>query len=581
MNKIDIESILRDKVPNLFVKYPKFISAGIVKFLSGLLKISEINKFQQLNGNSFGIDFINNIFDYLNFSYVMSERSRTSIPSEGKVVIVSNHPLGGLDGLALLKAVHEVRQDVKIIANDILMQIDNLKELFLPFDLFTPVSQKENIKNIEQAILNDECVIFFPAGEVSRMSWGGIKDGKWKKGAIRFATKSQSPILPAFVEAKNSFCFYFLSMLWRRTGMFLLPRELFLQRNKQITIKFGDLIPPDKISSAINQNLQMSLIRQHTYRIGKGKKGIFATEKTIIHPVPVKLVKSELVKSDLLGQTSDGMKIYLCKKAQCPNVLKEISRLRETTFRKVGEGTGKSYDTDIYDDYYHHIVLWDEEALEIAGSYRLGITSEVVAQHGIEGLYNASQFHINPSFNDILSQSIELGRSFIQQKYWRSNALDYIWQGIGAFVQKNPSIRYLWGAVSLSNAYPEAAKALIVSYYQKWYQGNADYATPMIPYQMSKLQEQEANGILVGETPEQDMLILKKTLKAYGLSVPVLYRRYTELCNYGGARFVSFCIDVKFMNAIDGIVLVDLTQLKDEYKERYYGQKSFESDNSK
>lgn len=575
MKKINLQEILIEKAPSLFKKYPAFVSVLLLFFLEKLFKIKQINEFIEKNGHLKGIDFINALFDELNFTYNISEKSKYRIPAEGKAIVVSNHPLGGLDGLALVKAIYEIRHDVKIVANDVLSHIDNLKEFFLPFDLFNPIGQKENIRRIEQALANDEIVIFFPAGEVSRFSISGIKDGKWKKGALRFAKIANAPILPAFIKARNSILFYLLSLIWRPIGMYLLPRELFKQRNKTITIKFGDLIPEKNLEKAINQKMQLSLLRKHTYRIGKGKKGIFATEQAIIHPVPVKLLKNDLQNSVLLGKTYDGKRIYVCKKETAPNILREIARLREITFRKVGEGTGKALDTDVYDNHYHHIVLWDEEELDIIGSYRLGITNEIIAEHGINGLYNSSQFVLHPEFNEVLSQSIELGRSFIQQKYWRSNALDYIWQGIGAFLQKYPNIRYLWGAVSISNSYSELAKVLIVSYYKKWYQGNEKYATPFKPFIISKLQEEEANAILTGTTYEEDYRILKSTLKNLGFSVPVLYRRYTELCNYGGAKFITFSVDEGFMNAIDGLILVDLQDLRPEYKERYYHQKSF------
>jgi putative hemolysin len=575
MQKIDLQLILLDKAPFLFKKFPSFISIFVLFLFEKLLKIKLINSFIERNRHLKGIDFINSLFDELNFTYNVSDKSKNRIPAEGKVIIVSNHPLGGLDGLALLKAVYEVRQDVKIVANDILANIENLKDLFLPFDLFNPIGQKVNIKNIELALTNDEAVIFFPSGEVSRLTFKGIRDGKWKKGALHFAKSTKAPILPAFIKGRNSVLFYALSFIWKPIGMFLLPRELFKQKNKTITIKFGDLIPPESFEKVADQKLQINLLKKHTYRIGKGKSGIYKTEKTIIHPVSAKLLKSDLLKSDLLGQTYDGKKIYVCKKDTAPNIMREISRLREITFRKVGEGTGKSADTDIYDNYYHHIVLWDEDALEIIGSYRLGVTKEIIAQYGVEGLYNSSQFFIHPEFNEVLTQSIELGRSFIQQRYWRSNALDYIWQGIGAFIKKNPDIRYLWGAVSISNSYSEFAKVLIVYYYKKWYQGNEKYATPMTPFVISKLQEEEASAILNGSSYEEDFRILKNTLKTMGYSVPILYKRYTELCNYGGAKFISFSVDESFMNAIDGLILVDLYDLKDEYKERYYQMKSF------
>ncbi len=575
MKKIDLYQILQKKAPKLFHSKPSFIASVILYFLEKILKIRLINSFLERNGHLKGIDFINALFDELNFIYNISEKSKYRIPAEGKVVVVSNHPLGGLDGLALIKCIYEIRRDVKIVANDVLSNIENLKDFFLPFDLFNPIGQKDNIKNIEKALANDEIVIFFPAGEVSRMSWRGIRDGKWKKGAIRFAKYANAPILPAFVVAKNSVLFYLLSLLWRRVGMFLLPRELFKQKNKTITIKFGDLIPISNLDKVVNQKLQLNLLKRHVYRVGKGKREIFATKQAIVHPVPVKLLKQDLNNSILLGNTKDGKKIYVCKKDTAPNILREIGRLREITFRKVGEGTGKVLDNDVYDNHYHHIVLWDEEQLEIIGSYRLGVTSEIIAEHGVMGLYNSSQFIIHEDFDEVLSQSIELGRSFIQQKYWRSNALDYIWQGIGAFIQKYPDIRYLWGAVSISNSYSELAKVLIVSYYKKWYQGNEKYATPINPFVISKLQQQEAEAILTGKTYEEDFVILKNTLKNLGFSIPVLYRRYTELCNYGGAKFVSFSVDEGFMNAIDGLILLDLHDLRPEYKERYYFQKSF------
>jgi len=406
------------------------------------------------------------------------------------------------------------------------------------------------------------------------LSITGIKDGKWKKGAIRFATRNNAPILPAYVKAKNSILFYALSLIYRRIGTFLLPRELFAKRNEIITIKFGDPIPSHNFDNSINSKIQVDLLRRHIYRVGNEKKGIFTTEKTIIHPVPVKLVKDELKVSELLGSTSDGKKIYLCKYDTAPNVIKEISRLREITFRKVGEGTGNSYDADIYDLHYHHLVLWDSEELDIVGAYRLSITNNIIEEKGIEGLYNSSQFHIHKSFDEVLDKSIELGRSFIQQKYWRTNALDYIWQGIGAFIQKYSYIRFLWGAVSISNSYSEPAKAMIVFYYKKWFKGNPDYVTPIKPFQISVKQKEELEAMFVGVNFEEDFRILKGNLKALGYTIPVLYRRYTDICNHGGSLFLTFSIDESFMNAVDGLILVDLHTLKDEYKERYFGQKS-------
>ncbi len=575
MTTINIEEVLRAKLPALFKKFPNFLSKLIVKFFEKLLYVKEVNEFIMKHYDKEGFDFIDALFSHLNFKYKLSESSIGNIPSEGRLVIVSNHPLGGLDGLAIVRAVSEVRSDVKIVANDVLSHIDNLNSIFLPLDMYSTGSQKENISRINQAIANDEAVIFFPSGEVSRMSWTGIKDRKWKKGAVRFAIKNNAPVLPAFIQGRNSIMFYTLSIFWRRIGLFLLPRELFGQRNKSIAIKFGDTIPSIKFDFAVNPRVQMNLLMKHIYRLGQGKKVIFATEKTIMQPVATKLLLPELEKSELIGKTNDGKKIYICKYDDSPNIMTEIARLREITFRLVGEGTGKALDTDEYDKYYYQMVLWDDEEQEIVGAYRLGITEEIIKTHGKEKLYNSTLFQFNNEFDDILSQSIELGRSFIQQKYWKSNALDYIWQGIGAYVQKHSNIRYLWGSVCMSNSYSELAKAMVVHYYEKWYYSRINYAKPKIPFNIPAKRRAELNDIFIGKTLDEDFRILKINLKQLGFSIPVLYRRYTELCNVGGSVFITFSIDQGLMNAVDGLVLDDLHQLRDEYKERYYNHKSF------
>jgi putative hemolysin len=356
----------------------------------------------------------------------------------------------------------------------------------------------------------------------------------------------------------------------------MLPQELFRKRNTNVKIKIGDIIPGNTFkNNNLKLKFQTKLLYQHTYKIGKDKKGIFNTEKTIIHPIDKKLLKIELNNSQILGNTFDGMKIYLVSYNNAPDIIKEIARLRELTFRKVGEGTGKTYDMDIYDIYYKHIVLWDEDELEIVGSYRLGITQEILNQYSKKGLYNASQFELSDTFIQYINDSLEVGRSFIQQKYWRSSALDYIWQGIGAYLSKNPQIKYLWGAVSISDSYPELAKALIVSYYKKWYSTEKYSVIPCLEYHIKKNNVVEVENILDSDNPDNDFKNLKMALKNMGLSLPVLYRRYTELTEYGGSQFVAWCVDVNFNNAIDGLIIVDLSKLKDDMKQRYYNQSSF------
>lgn len=571
MKKIDIKEILQTKTENKIGKLPKYLENLLFLFLNKFLKISEINDFIELNNLKSGIHFIDSLFEYLNVSYEINKYDIERIPSEGRLLVVSNHPLGGLDGLALLKTISEVRSDVRIVANDILLNISNLNNLFLPIDLYSNRKHKQQIEKIEEAFSREEVVILFPAAQVSRLYLNGIYDKKWTNGAVKFSSRYEVPILPAFIHSRNSIMFYISSLINSNLGTLMLPQELFRKRNSKFKIAIGDVIPKSTFKNmSISPKMNSKLLRNHVYRIGKNKKGIFNTEKTIIHPINPRIIKSELNKNILLDTTYDGKKIYLVDYDNGANILREISRLREFTFRKVGEGTGKTCDFDVFDLYYKHIVLWDPVEMQIVGAYRLANCNDVVSNFGKKGLYNSMQFKINDNFNEILEKSIEVGRSFIQPKYWRSNALDFIWQGIGKYLAEYPEIRYLWGAVSISDTYPEIAKGLIISYYNKWYNCTVNYVEPLNNYKITHSSALEIQNILTGKTAQEDYLNLKNALKNYSLTVPILYKRYTEMTEYGSSQFISFCVDIHFNNSIDGLILVDLYRMKQEYKERYY-----------
>ncbi|MFY8160533.1 MAG: lysophospholipid acyltransferase family protein [Candidatus Kapaibacteriota bacterium] len=606
MQNIDIKEIVLSKYPSLEAKFPKPIINLIIIFIGYFTKVNYINDFISKNRDKFNLDFIDELFETLDFSYYLTNKDKQKIPSEGRLIIVANHPLGALDGLTLLKAVSEVRKDVKIVANDVLQHITNLNDLFISIDIYSTKSYKKNVELIESALKKEEVLIFFPAAEVSRLSIKGILDKDWQRGAIKFAKKFNSPILPIFIQGKNSISFYLFSFLNKNFSSALLPREMFKQKSKSITLYVGNIIPASSINqSNLNERAEIKLLKKHTYLIGKNKPEIFKTEKNIIHPVAKKEIKFELLKSELLGVTKDNKKIYLCDYPNSENVLKEISRLRELTFRKVGEGTGKKYDLDIFDRYYKHIVLWDEDELEIVGSYRLGVTKELIEMGGKDYLYNSQLFEFSNQMDYFFENSLELGRSFVQQKYWGTNALDYLWQGIGAFLSKYNEIRYLIGAVSISGNYHEDAKHLIVAYYKKWYSLNCnslDYnsenynsvdfnntnfilnvsslsnnkiAKAKFPFEITEKHTNLVNSILVSDEHEKDLKYLKNALKNYGLTVPVLLRKYTDICEYGNVHFLDFGVDEAFGNSIDCYIVLDLHYLKSDFKKRYLFSNSF------
>lgn len=571
MLQIDLNTILKNKIPSLYNKKGSLPGKAAEVVLSSVMKVKKINTFLTKYDGLDGSPFIDALFDELDFSYSVSSEDRDKIPSEGKVVIISNHPLGGLDGLTLLKLVLEVRTDVKIVVNDILLHIENLKSFFLPYNLFDSGIQKENIAAIDKALKEDNAVIFFPAGEVSRLTLNGLQDNSWTRGALHFAEKSRSPILPVFLGGRNTLIFYAVSALSKPLSMFLLPRELFKQRGKTIPIKIGDLIPVRiMFAGLLKGKTLIKTLKKHVYLIGKNKKGIFVTEKNVIHPIDPIKIKRQLLAATLLQNIDDKKKVYLLSNNKLfPEVIKEIARLREITFRKIGEGTGDKLDTDIYDTYYNHIVLWDEENLEIMGAYRIGVGSEIIEKYGAAGFYSSTLFNFTEQFQFHLPYSIELGRSFIQAKYWNTNALDYLWMGIGAFLAANPRIQFLFGPVSLSNSYPAEVKEMIVFIYEKWYGNSYNLVGARNKFRIIEERRKELSAIFNSNNYKEELKLLKQNLRYFGMSIPTLYKQYTALCEPGGAQFLDFGVDPDFQSCIDGFILIDIDLIKYSKKEKY------------
>lgn len=571
MEKIEIDKIIEEARPGALSGRSYFLKKIIIRIFEKIFKVGEINRFIENHNDKMGTAFIDEIFEYLDFSYAVSDKDKRNIPSEGRLIIAANHPLGGLDGLALIKAIKEVRDDVKIVANNILSHIDNLKDIFLPINVYSNSARKENVIAVERALKNEEAVIIFPAGEVSRLRFYKISDKNWNKGAVFFAKKFNAPILPVYIKARNSIVFYLISMLNKNFSTLLLPRELFNKYGKTIRLTIGRHISENAFhSSYLKEKIQIALLRKHVYQIGKGKRGYYITERNIVHPVDKKELKREIVRAKELGSTNDGKKIAIVSYSEAPNVVKEIGRLREITFRKVGEGTGYKIDLDRFDKYYKHIALWDEQELEIVGAYRIGVCDEILAQYGRKGLYTFSLFNYSEELiSKYLINSIELGRSFVQKKYWNTQALDYLWQGIGAFLADNPSIKYMYGPVSVSRAYKEEAKNMLVYFFNKWFPDAENLGSAKNPYIISKKNQNELEAFFTSYNYADDMLKLKSALREYGLSIPPLYKHYVELCERGGARFIDFGIDKDFSDCIDGLILIDIEKIKESKRERY------------
>ena len=344
------------------------------------------------------------------------------------------------------------------------------------------------------------------------------------------------------------------------------------KKNKSIEFIIGKLIPYSSFKNInISTQEKILLFKQHLYNISKDKPGIFATVKGISLPENRQNLKKELKDAKILGSTNDGKIIYLFKYIPNSSLLREIGRLRELSFREVGEGTGSKRDIDNYDKYYEHIVLWDEEHLEIVGSYRLAQSDIIYNKFGISGFYSNTLFAFQPDFKRYLNDSIELGRSFIQPKYWGGRALDYLWQGIGAYLRNNSNIKYLFGPVSLSASLCKNAQNLIIFYYDKYYGGKKELLKPIKPFILTKSETKQMEEIFIGKNKKENFLILKKNLNFYQASVPTLYKQYADLCDDGGIVFMGFNTDEEFNNCVDSFILVNVEKIKEKKHARYIG----------
>ncbi len=562
-----VEDILDTTYPDLAKK--KLIGSSIKKILSKLLHEDDCKAFVEAYSELKGIEFVEQVLDFFNFSYTVSDRDRENIPSTGRLVIIANHPIGTLDGLALIKLVHEIRPDVKAVANELLSMVEPLHPCLLPVRIIAGKASSGQVRSIMASLAREEAVIMFPAGEVSRAAPMGVRDGKWQKGFLSIAERTASPVLPVHIKGKNSPQFYTASVLYKPLSTAMLVSEMFKQKNKQINFKVGEIIPFSSYHGmSLRDEDKVKLFKKHLYRVGKKKKPVFITERAIALPERKSDLKKNLQEGCLLGKTPDGKQIYLYSSAESSPLLREIGRLREVTFRSVEEGTGKRRDNDSFDLYYQHLVLWDEDDLEIVGAYRFVDSARVIKEKGIKGLYSGTLFSLSPDTHQFLEQGLELGRSFVQSRYWGKRSLDYLWYGIGAFLSRNPEYRYLFGPVSLSSNMPKEAKDLLIYFYKLYFSSDESERCSKNPFNFSQSIATIAREFK-GDNYREDFKHLKALLANMGTTIPTLYKQYIELCEPGGARFIDFNIDPDFNNCVDGLVVLDMSKLKEKKRKRY------------
>ena len=569
---LNFQDVLLKNYPEFVQKHRKSaLVAG--KLLATLFHQSRFEAFDEEHPGVRGFEFIEAALTFFDFDIRVRENERARIPTSGRVVIAANHPIGSLDGLALLHLIRQVRPDVKVVANSLLMEVEALHDIMLPVDNMGGKTARQNVLALREHLESDAALLIFPAGEVSRLGSKGIRDGLWHSGFVKIASATKSPILPVFVRGRNSAFFYGLSLFAKPLSTAWLIREMFKQRRKTMDVRIGRAIPHDVYSAnGFAAKTLAAMFKKHVYRLAKGRKPLFRSVETVAPPESKVLLRQELMLCDELGVTPDGKRMLLTVADRTPCLMREIGRLREMTFRLVGEGTGLPRDIDRFDRDYYQLFLWDDEDLEIVGAYRLGDARELVRQSGTDGLYTSTLFEFDDSASQYFKHGLELGRSFVQPRYQTRQALDYLWFAIGAFVKQHPHIRYLFGPASISRFYSDEAISRLAFYYSNNFGSLPVGVTPKNPFIISETLRATLVQEFSGLDRDEDFRSLRDALKESGLSVPTLYKHYAQVTDHHGVTFTAFNKDPEFGDCVDGFVIADLTRLKPKKKRRYLGE---------
>lgn len=546
------------------------------------LRISTLNKIYDRNKHLQGIEFLNAILDEFQIKFEIPEEDLKRIPKDGSYITVSNHPLGGIDGILLLKLMLEREPDFKIIANFLLHRIEPLKPYIMPVNPFeNHKNEKSSVVGLKETLrhLSDNKPLgIFPAGEVSTYKDDKlIVDKPWEEGAIKLIRKAQVPVVPIYFHAKNSTLFYLLSKINDTLRTAKLPSELLTQKKRTIKVRIGKPI------SVAEQNEYTSIedfgefLRKKTYMLSnafqKPHGNILNTQNIIPKPnkVPKEIVKpanhdkivaeiESIRKEDTRLLQSKNYEVFLVNAQKIPNILHEIGRLREITFREIGEGTNKSIDIDDYDQYYHHMFLWDDEAQKIAGAYRMGLGSQIYPKYGIEGFYLHELFRFENELHDMMHKSIEMGRAFIISEYQQKPMpLFLLWKGIVHTTLRYPEHKYLIGGVSISDQFSDFSKSLMIEFMKSHYYDPyvAQYIHPKKEY---KVKLKDADKDFVFNETKADLNKFDKIIDEIepdSLRLPVLIKKYIKQ----NAKVVAFNVDPLFNNSVDGLMYIRIADL--------------------
>ncbi|MFT7330340.1 MAG: putative hemolysin [Roseivirga sp.] len=549
--------------------------------LMKLLRISRLNKIYNRHKTKEGIHFLDSILSEFEIEFEVPKEDLDRIPKTGPFITISNHPLGGIDGILLLKLVLEKRGDYTTLGNFLMDRVKPLNPYILgvnPFETRKEVkSSVGGLKNALRHLRNGYPLGLFPAGEVSTHREGKLLvDKPWDPGAVRLIKKAEVPIIPIYFHAKNSRLFYALSKISDTFRTAKLPSELFSQKRRVIKVRIGKPISVKDQNQYENIDEFHQFIRKKTYMLAnpfeKQSKYIFQAASALKFPKEPKKIDlqrnvDKMIKEvEFLRKKGDRLmesknyEVFLATAEIIPNILHEIGRLREITFREVGEGTNKSIDLDDFDQHYHHLFLWDSLNNKMVGAYRMGLGNAIYKKYGIKGFYVQTLFKFEPEMFTMMSETIDIGRAFIIKEYQQKPMpLFFLWKGIVHVTLRYPEHKYLTGGVSISNQFSNFSKSLMIEFMKSHYYDPyiAQYIHPKKEY---KVKLKDTDREFVFDATQADLNKFDRVideLEPGNLRMPVLIKKYIKQ----NAKLVAFNVDPKFNNAIDGLIFLKISDI--------------------
>ena len=561
---------------------------GLAGKLAPVGKVRDLYRRVQRSPEGF---LLENLLAEMRVGLSVGAADQARIPATGPVVVVANHPYGVLDGAILTVLLTRVRPDVKVLTNSLLADVPELRKHCIFVDPFqSDRSVDSNRKSVREALAwlrRGGMLAIFPAGEVShwQMPAAQIVDPVWNDTAVRLIRRTGATALPVYFCGRNGVGFQLMGMLHPKIRSAFLLQEFLQQKGKTVEVRVGSAIPADAMQPIPDDREATEYLRWRTYLLGRRSKPEvlwqtawrarlpFKIQEPVAAPTSAEALAGELqtLPADRCLAENSEFAVYLGTASEIPQLLREVGRLREITFRGAGEGTGKSRDLDPFDDYYSHILLWHKAKRELVGAYRAGKTAEILAERGVSGLYTSTLFRYDERIFQKLGPALELGRSFVRPEYQRQYApLLLLWKGIARMVVRQPEIPVLFGAVSISNDYNEASREMIYRFFEAHMREDelAGLIEPRRPFRTGLLRKWDCHGMLHALRDLDELSQPITDVEADGKGLPILLRQYAKI----GGKLLGFNVDRKFSNVLDGLVVVDLRQTEPAVLERYMGK---------